>query len=658
MRIDRQRTLRSFACAALVLAACEGGSPPVAPAPTEPPPFVEPAGEPPPPPAEPAPDWLERIDSADAWSTMAAPSSEHAIARTEVIKVLWDHVTDRVYYCQSDRWPIHYDFAVRFIQSDERALGTRREFNQRQYLRADREMQMASVVRYVDGDLYALELGPADNLDGEGLVALYDRVRTTTYFGEALRYRPRSELHRDRARRVRDRVHAIEPNDVWAEVRYQPLTLGRAVGRLRVVDGPLDPTSVRADEIVVLDHVPLDIPLSAGVITGELQAPLAHVAVLTQSRGTPNMALRDATHDEAVRALAGRVVSLSVEADRYSLAAATEAELESSRRSQARATVEPPALDRTPHPLTATCELRIADTAWAGAKAAQLGEICGAGIPTSEGFVVPVHHAMAHLASHAIDASAASLRGASGFVDDASARDRALGALRDRIRAAPVDPRLVHEVRARTRTLSDRRWIFRSSTNAEDLEGFSGAGLYDSIVTDENPDEAAIADAIARVWASVYTRRAWDEREHYGIDHDAVAMAILVQPLVTDVVAMGVAITENPFSRQRSGILVDLAPPGGSVTAAEGDELPEQLLLYRHSRPEVLSRSTRNGGRPILAADAMRPLRERLDAVHAHMMALWGDRADAADVELAIRRDMSAVILQARPYRMRRAAAH
>lgn len=174
------------------------------------------------------------------------------------------------------------------------------------------------------------------------------------------------------------------------------------------------------------------------------------------------------------------------------------------------------------------------------------------------------------------------------------------------------------------------------------------------MITDVDPTTAQLAEAIGEVWASVWSRRAWDEREYYRIDHDAVAMAVLVQPLVEDVLAMGVAITENPFSERRSGILVNLAPRGRSVTGAEGEELPEQVLLYRHSRPEILSRSTANRGRPILAESAMRPLRDRLERVHEHMMARWGDRADAADVELALRRDGTAVILQARPYRMRR----
>jgi hypothetical protein len=47
-------------------------------------------------------------------------------------------------------------------------------------------------------------------------------------------------------------------------------------------------------------------------------------------------------------------------------------------------------------------------------------------------------------------------------------------------------------------------------------------------------------------------------------------------------------------------------------------------------------------------------MRERLDRVHTHMMALWGDGADAADVELAVLRSGAVVILQARPYHLRR----
>lgn len=593
------------------------------------------------------PDWLDGIPDVAAWAKLAAPSNEHAIARTEVVKILWDHATDRLWFAQSERWPIHYDFAVRFLQTDARPLGDRATFNRRIYLQENREMQMASLVRYRDADVFALELGPADNLDGPGVVRLMERVRGGVFFGEALRYRPRSELQRRRIRRVRDQVRALEANDLWAGVRYQPITLGESVGRLRFIEGPVDSSEVLPDQILVLDHVPNDIPLSAGIVTAEVQAPLAHVAVLSQSRGTPNMALRGVFENAALRALDDRIVRLAVGATDYAITLSDEAALRASLEASRPPPLEPPALDPSREELVDTCALRLDDTAWAGAKAAQLGEVCGAGVPTSRGFVIPVHHYLAHLERNGIDASAASLR--ARFADD---RRAALQALRAQIEAAPVEPARLDAIAARVRRVRGRRWILRSSTNAEDLPGFSGAGLYDSVVTPADPTPAQLAEALREVWASVWSRRAWDEREYYRVDHDAVAMAVLVQPFLEGVAAMGVAITENPFSTQRSGILVNLAPPGSSVTAAEA--LPEQVLLYRRSRAEVISRSTANGGRPILEERAMEPLRDRLDRVHAHLMARWGDRADAADVELALLRDGTAVILQARPYRMRR----
>lgn len=605
------------------------------------------------PPVDERPEWLEALRDESQWLLLAAPSNEHAVARTEVVKLLWDHTTDRLYFCQSTRWPIHYDFAVRHLQTEARPLGDRRSFNRRQYLHPDRELQMATLVRYRDADLFALELGPADNLDPDGLVALLDRLRPALYFADRLHYRPRSAAQEERVAPVRERVRAIAPDAVWRGVRYQPITLGTAVGRLRFVRGALDPATVLPDQILVLDHVPEDIPLCAGIVTAQLQAPLAHVAVLSQSRGTPNMALRD-VEQSPLRALDQRIVRLEVRADDYRVTPATDAELERALAASRPPPVAPPALDASRTTLVDTCALRMTDASWAGAKAAQLGEVCGAGVLTSEGFVVPIAHFVAHLRAHGIDASSAALRARPGFADDGRARGSALEALRARIVEAPIDTELVGAVRARMRSARGRRWIFRSSTNAEDLPGFSGAGLYDSVVTEADPDDAAIARALREVWASVWSRRAWDEREWYRVDHDAVAMAVLVQPFVDDVIAMGVAITENPFSTQRSGILVNLAPPGASVTAAGGEELPEQILLYRHSQPEILSRSTRNGGRPLLTREATRPLRDRLDAVHAHMMARWGERADAADVELALRRDGEIVILQARPYRLRR----
>ena len=61
---------------------------------------------------------------------------------------------------------------------------------------------------------------------------------------------------------------------------------------------------------------------------------------------------------------------------------------------------------------------------------------------------------------------------------------------------------------------------YRSSTNNEDLPGFSGAGLYDSKTQDpEETEEDGIDKSIKGVWASLWNFRAFTEREFHRIDH-------------------------------------------------------------------------------------------------------------------------------------------
>src|SRR5690606_5845311 len=135
-----------------------------------------------------------------------------------------------------------------------------------------------------------------------------------------------------------------------------------------------------------------------------------------------------------------------------------------------------------------------------------------------------------------------------------------LAALRRAIAEAPVDPALLREVRARIRALASpgARVRLRSSTNAEDLPGFTGAGLYASGVLARDASEAEIASGLRAIWASVWNLGAFQEREHYRIDHARVAMAILIQVSVDDGVGNGVAITQNPYDPLRSAVLINV----------------------------------------------------------------------------------------------------
>lgn len=199
----------------------------------------------------------------------------------------------------------------------------------------------------------------------------------------------------------------------------------------------------------------------------------------------------------------------------------------------------------------------------------------------------------------------------------------------------------------------------RSSTNAEDLPGFNGAGLYRSVVLPARPTTGEVATGIRQVWASVWNLAAFEERKFYRIDHSRVAMAVLVQQSVDRIAAIGVGISGNPFDAQRPGVFVNVQPAGGSVTDAGGDDIPEQWLIYTYlseSDPTVLSRSSKASGRPVLSAAEATELARRISSIHDRMVGEFrgGLRAsNAVDVEFVVAHpDRKIIFVQARPYRL------
>ena len=131
-------------------------------------------------------------------------------------------------------------------------------------------------------------------------------------------------------------------------------------------------------------------------------------------------------------------------------------------------------------------------------------------------------------------------------------------------------------------------------------------------------------------------------------------MAVLVQASVDDGIAYGVAITANPFDELRPAVLIDAQTMDGSVTGAGSDEVPEQFLVLTYlpeREPEVLSRSSRTDGAPILSDAEVLRLTDVLVTIHDHFEPHFPDGSNAVDVEFLIAgADHRPIIVQARPF--------
>ena len=150
----------------------------------------------------------------------------------------------------------------------------------------------------------------------------------------------------------------------------------------------------------------------------------------------------------------------------------------------------------------------------------------------------------------------------------------------------------------------------RSSTNNEDLEGFNGAGLYDSFT--HRADEGDLAKTVKQVWASLWNLRAFDEREFHRIDHLAAAMGVLVHPNFDDEVANGVAVTKNPFDPNWDGFYVNVQVGESLVTNPDPNATPDELLVSAigpngEYETQYIRRSTlTTDGKSVMTADADR----------------------------------------------------
>ncbi|KAL8030946.1 hypothetical protein ABFX02_14G319400 [Erythranthe guttata] len=120
------------------------------------------------------------------------------------------------------------------------------------------------------------------------------------------------------------------------------------------------------------------------------------------------------------------------------------------------------------------------------------------------------------------------------------------------------------------------RLIVRSSANVEDLAGMSAAGLYDSIPNVSLSNPIVFKQAVARVWASLYTRRAVLSRRAAGVAQSEAVMAVLVQEMLSPEFSF-VLHTVSPTDKNQNLVESEIAPGLGETLASGTRGTPWRL---------------------------------------------------------------------------------
>ena len=272
-----------------------------------------------------------------------------------------------------------------------------------------------------------------------------------------------------------------------------------------------------------------------------------------------------------------------------------------------------------------------------------------------DGFAVPFYFYDEFMKAHGFYDDVTAMLADPDFQTDFDVQDDMLDDLRDAIEDAETPQWIVDDLTTMHATYPEGQSLrYRSSTNNEDLPGFNGAGLYDSKT--QNPDETVedgIDKSLKGVFASLWTFRAFTEREFYRIDHLAAAMGVLVHPNYKDELANGVAVSFDPVYGSDT-YYVNTQLGEDLVTNPEAYSVPEEILLRRSGTYTVLATSNLvEHGQLLMRDEQLRQLREHLEVIHDRFAQLYDPGPGepfAMEIEFKITSDNILAIKQARPW--------
>lgn len=535
----------------------------------------------------------------------------------------------RVVFQDSTKFPFHYEFATQRLEKFE---GMDRANFDAVTLHRDNQRLVLGALLYPPRTTfreYGVQFIGLDPYAPEDIARWMELVTGSVYAvdGASAVYIPtfeQSEMTRTNAAAFANRGITVASVDRWVTGNhvYAP---GWAVGRLKFfpapgIDAAFADGRLRPEDLLLTDGVPVTTPLVAGIISLTPSTPNSHTAILAKSFGIPFVHLPDAAERAWVQELEGRKVLLRATVNLDAgivkvvdvenlLTPALEAELLDLKR--------PAPIAFTPKEpygeiSASAVALQPSDIRFFGGKAANFGllrqaipanspspaiafsfdlwdEFLDQKLPGSERTLrVEIAGRLAPYPSFPPDMPAlketlAGIRGL--FTDDAEFNPAQRQAITNDL--AVFNP--------------ERKIRFRSSTNVEDSEQFTGAGLYDSysgcLLDDLDDDtvgpsacdpeksrERGVLRAIKRVYASFYNDNAFLERLRHGVDESQVAMGVLVHHSFPDeeesangVAALDCRYAGFPFI---SGELVTQLG-AESVTNPEGTATPEVAGYFR-----------------------------------------------------------------------------
>ena len=446
-------------------------------------------------------------------------------------------------------------------------------------------------------------------------------------------------------------------SDVFADIDYIPFHESEGYGYFKHMT--LDETPGSRD-IVLYDVLPNSLPRVGGIITSVVQTPLSHVNLRAIQDNIPNAYIANPLLVDSIASLLNNYVHYKVDNEHFEIHEATLDQVNEWYDAIRPTEEQIPERDLSITQILPLDLIEFDMSAAFGAKCTNVATMRSFDLPSGtipNGFGIPFYYYDEFMHFNDFYLEAQVMIENSAFQNDINFRIQRLEDFREDIKDAPMPQWMLEDLQAMHENFPPGTAVrCRSSTNNEDLPGFSGAGLYTSRT--QHLDEGHISKSIKQVYASMWNFRAYEERDFYRVDHLMAAMGILCHPNFEEEKSNGVGISIDPIYGTQNTFYLNTQVGESLITNPDPNSVPEEILIFED--PEegsgylVLNLSNLvEQGELVMDQIYLDQMRDHLSTIHDEFAILYdveGIEGFGMDIEYKVTAEDLLVIKQARPW--------
>jgi len=575
-------------------------------------------------------NYVQSIAKKQQFLNLSGKPLTDKFTNMKSVKVVYDYGAKKLYFFNSTRYTYHYDFCLKVLGFNDE-IG---EFNKQSYNPTNKRTYLLANINYLqDSDDWVMELAASDEMNPGLINFFYNEVSKNVFFRDKLKFYLNSPHVIGLSSKKELKIPTVLSDFIFKRITEQSIENTSSVGILKKYDlQKKEDFNPKSDEIIIINTTPEFIPTVRGIIITELQTPLSHLVLLAKNRNIPVYVDTKVWDKESVNSFLGKKVELITKENSYSLKA-TQKPIPT-KKAVKEIVLKKDFSVTDLVDLETTTPLNIVHSI--GSKATNLGllkqiqkEMKSFKIP-EYAFAIPFYYFDQHIQDNHLQEKINALYAIPK--DSVKLLDRELKAFRKTVKSSKVNAELLKKIEEKLSAQSDfKNFRFRSSTNAEDMEGFNGAGLYDSKTAIIGDADKTIEKAILDVWSSFWNFRAFQERDLFGINHESCAMGVLVHRSFPDEKANGVLVSKNLYRNQYDGITVNVQLGEESVVKPEPNVTCDEFYCHNFNSfgsfvVDYRSTSSLNNGKPILTEKEIKKLFDISAPLERRLNLLWQTR--------------------------------